>query len=72
MRSNSEEIMKEGKCFACEKKTKQKRYMETKKCYKRCKGKQNYTITNKTKGKKLNRNQRRATGRRNRRYKNVL
>lgn len=71
MRSNSEEIMKEGKCFACEKKTKQKRYMETRKCYKRYKGKQNYTI-NKTKGKKLNRNQRRATGRRNRRYKNVL
>lgn len=46
--------------------------METRKCYKRYKGKQNYTITNKTKGKKLNRNQRRATGRRNRRYKKVL
>ena len=25
MRSNSEEIMKEGKCFACEKKTKQEK-----------------------------------------------
>lgn len=46
--------------------------METRKCYKRYKSKQNYTITNKTKGKKLNRNHRKATERRNRRYKNVL
>ena len=35
--------------------------METRKCYKRYKSKQNYTITNKTKGKKLDRNYRKAT-----------